>query len=300
MLPIVIIILGIAIRRGNPAATYTRHINQGNRYYEQQDYISAMREYSAALKLVPNDRDALLLRGMANYRVGRYQKAIDDDTKALTTTQIGDVLAALHYNRGMDYEALNKLPLAIEDYSASLSIQPRNWDAMINRADCYRRTNQLDAAIRDVNTYLAGHAKSYFAFTVRGFAELGKKQWSRSEADFEAAVAIKRDEFQGWGALAWAQYMCDDTKDAIASNLTAIRLNPRAAMLYLNQGLCYAQQDNWAEAKREYETGIKKCNKFDLNSARGDIQDALKRHPDSAGLKQARQLLADAKPGIPG
>lgn len=296
ILPLGVFLLVLMFVLMGPGSQYKRHIQVGNNFYSSGNYASAVLEYTEALKVRPNDRDGLLLRAMGYYRMNRYQRAIDDNTSALKTTRIPEVLASVYYNRGLDYEALNKLKEAIDDYSAAIQIQPRNFDAIVNRADCYRKSQQPDKAITDITYFLKIGAPTFFAYYVRGISYEEMKKWKESAEDLKSALKLKPTEAQAWGSLGWAQYMSGDLDAAVATDRKALNMQPKMSFCHFNLALCLAVQKNWDSASQEYQQSLTRATDADKHGALEDVRAAIRLHPGGSGsaLAKAEELLVSA------
>lgn len=86
---------------------------------------TAIADFSAALKLIPEDPATLILRGNAYDSKGEKQLAIADYSEAIRLNP-GD--AAGHYNRGAVYQELGDKEKALADYKKALEIDP-DFDA---------------------------------------------------------------------------------------------------------------------------------------------------------------------------
>lgn len=101
-------------------------VMRGLLYDDEEEYEKAIADYTAALKLVPNDHATLVLRGNSHDANGSPQLAIADYTAAI---KIAPDDAAAYYNRATVYEELGEKDKAIADYAKALQIDPEYTDA---------------------------------------------------------------------------------------------------------------------------------------------------------------------------
>lgn len=78
-------------------------LDLGDDSLRQQDYESAVRYFTCALAIDPEEAYALALRGRAHYFLENYEAAIDDLSAA--TALIADQSTAYYY-LGLSYDAL--------------------------------------------------------------------------------------------------------------------------------------------------------------------------------------------------
>jgi Ca-activated chloride channel family protein len=109
-----------------------RYIQQGNKFYEQQNYKQAAADYSKVLKKDPNNQPALFNLGNSLYQ----QKQFDSSRRIMAATEkvIKDKKgkAAANYNIGNTYMSQQKWEDAINAYKQTLRNNPQDADAKYN------------------------------------------------------------------------------------------------------------------------------------------------------------------------
>ena len=83
----------------------------------------AIKDYSTALRLKPDDAATYNNRGLAYDRSGDHQKAIADFSKAI---HLAPDLSYAYYNRGLAYEVTDEPLRAIADYKKSYDLNPNS------------------------------------------------------------------------------------------------------------------------------------------------------------------------------
>lgn len=91
---------------------------------DQGRHAEAIADFTAALKLVPNDPATLILRGNALDSSGQHELAIADYSEAIRLNP-GD--ASGYYNRGTVYMDKGEKERALSDFRKALEIEP-NYD----------------------------------------------------------------------------------------------------------------------------------------------------------------------------
>ncbi|MEH2338157.1 tetratricopeptide repeat protein [Nostoc sp.] len=103
--------------------------NRGLARYKLGDNQGAIDDYNQALKINPDYALAYSYRGLARYKLGDKQGAIDDCNQAL---RINPNDAVAYGNRGNAHSDLGDKQGAIDDYNQALRINPNDAVAYIN------------------------------------------------------------------------------------------------------------------------------------------------------------------------
>ncbi|QND53255.1 tetratricopeptide repeat protein [Phyllobacterium sp. 628] len=129
-----------------PKAYYDR----GNAYLDAEKLDLAVADYSQAITLKPDYKDAWYSRGYARHDLGDYDHAIDDYDAALKLAP-GDVDSL--YGKAYAYQKKGDLDAAIAGYTAVIQLQPDNPTAYYNRAIAYNAKGDTENATRDAVEY---------------------------------------------------------------------------------------------------------------------------------------------------
>jgi tetratricopeptide (TPR) repeat protein len=127
------------------------YINSGNANKNKEDWDKAIADYTAALRINPNDVAAYVNRGNAYNNKGMYDQAIADCTAAL---RLDPNNAIAYYNRGTISHNKGMYDQAIADYNAALRLDPDYALAYYNRGNAYYNKKMYDQAITDYNAAL--------------------------------------------------------------------------------------------------------------------------------------------------
>jgi lipoprotein NlpI len=110
------------------------YYNRGIGYEQGSQYDLAIADYSQALSLDPNYRDAYNNRGNVYQDKGQHDLAIADYNQAL---RIDPTFSKAYNNRGRSYRYEGQYDRAIADTTQSLQIDPNYRSAYINRGLVY-------------------------------------------------------------------------------------------------------------------------------------------------------------------
>lgn len=121
-------------------------LEEGNEYYFNHNFQSAILEYDRAIEVQPNFAEAYNNRGNANVMLKNYQQAVQDYQNAIKYNKVD---ARIYNNLGSTYFMLKDYHAAINEYGQALNLNPNLFDAYYNRALAYCYIGQYQAALSD-------------------------------------------------------------------------------------------------------------------------------------------------------
>lgn len=95
-------------------------------YWGRQDYDAALKAFAAALKLKPNDADALAAQGYVQRRMGHFDAAIASLQQASTLDPRNSALA---FELGLTYMGTSRYAEAQQAFQRALALDPENRNA---------------------------------------------------------------------------------------------------------------------------------------------------------------------------
>jgi len=136
---------------------------------------------------------AYMGRGEENLKLGEYQKAIDDFSKAIN---LNPEEGLYFYNRANAYLDINQLELAISDYTNSIDKNPYYLNAYINRGIAYSEKDEPINALYDFKKAYSLEPKQTDICNYIGvsFAQMGK--FDSAYVYFKKALSINPSDLQ--------------------------------------------------------------------------------------------------------
>jgi membrane associated rhomboid family serine protease len=107
--------------RAVPTVAAKQHFELGLAHYKKGDWEGAIKEFTRASKLDPNDSDSLIYRGLTRYEKKDLDGAIADYTEAL---EIDPKSAIAYSNRGMTRFKRGDPTGAIDDWKKAIELEP--------------------------------------------------------------------------------------------------------------------------------------------------------------------------------
>ncbi len=152
---------------------------------------------------IPSRRAAALhQQGLAERRLGNYDKAVAELTRALdvapSDAQVLTDRGIAHFLKG---DPAGR-ETAMRDYDAAIRIDPNHAEALNNRAWSLFQTGRASDALADANRSIAANPANGYAYDTRGqiFESLGRRE--DAIRDYERAIAIDTTQETSRAALA--------------------------------------------------------------------------------------------------
>lgn len=142
-------------------SSYSTAVEQENDYYEAYIKLGILNlpinlelakgYIENALRIEPNNLEALYAYGMCNQEIGDYNLAIETYLKIIEIQEYREPYFNLGY---IHHEYLKVFDVAIDYYTKAIEVEPKYIEAYYNRALCYEELNKLKMAETDLRTAL--------------------------------------------------------------------------------------------------------------------------------------------------
>jgi putative GTP pyrophosphokinase len=123
--------------------------------HNQNRFNEAISKYSNILELKPNNVICSIIykhRGMANFACSQYDKAIEDFSASL---QLDPASYKASYYRGVVYSVLKQYSQAIDDYTLSLKINPYQSFCLFRRSQAFFHIGDFPQGLADCENSLS-------------------------------------------------------------------------------------------------------------------------------------------------
>lgn len=190
-----------------PTMRSMAHRNRGFAYANRGLFDLAIVDFDEALKLSPQDIQALGSRGKAYLQRGQYDRAIADFTHLLKLSPRSD---RAFNDRGLAHLRKGDMDASLPDFEEALKINPGNVAARNNRALILARQSKFDAAISEYTEAIRLDPRYLLAYANRGRAYEEAGQIEEALADYklvvESEARAKNDDDQRAKASAKQRY----------------------------------------------------------------------------------------------
>lgn len=211
-------------------------IRRGGCYLRMGDAARTIADFSAAIRINPEDRRGWAVRAAANMQFRRFREQIADlnhliqhfpddaglyDSRAVAYLQLEEFEPATkdlsqlielqpldvghRLRRGNCRQRLGEFQLAIDDYAHVIELDPRNATAWGNRGAAWSALQKDDAALADLTRAVELDPQLTAAYQHRAAIFLRRQEFAKAERDLRRAVELAPDDQELRGRWAEAQ-----------------------------------------------------------------------------------------------
>lgn len=239
--------------QGKAVADVARQVQLALGYHRSGKMQEAEKAYHEALKLDPNNVDAMHLLGVLSSHTGRHDAAAEWIGKAIA---ISPSVPALYLNLGNVYQAQGKLDQAIESFSRALELKPDFAEAHLNLGNAYQTRRNYTAAIAHYEKALALKPEHPDALLSLGNVLQAEHRWNEAVDCYSRSLTRRPDSPEAHYNLGNVLNKLGHFKDAASCFQRALELNPDLVEAQMNLGGVFMAQGRLEEAVGHYEQAV--------------------------------------------
>ncbi|MBU1080320.1 MAG: tetratricopeptide repeat protein, partial [Spirochaetes bacterium] len=137
--------------------------------------------------------DDLLLEALNAHNRADYVRAIDIYSHLLAMDPKPEIRALIYKHRGMAFFAESRYDESMEDFSATIEIDPKCYKAAYYRGVVHSVKQNYSAAIDDFNDALVIHPYHFYSTYRRAQAYYHVEDYPKALADCDAALELEPD-----------------------------------------------------------------------------------------------------------
>ena len=141
-----------------------------------------------------------------------------------------NALAAAYNNRGTALAVLGNIPLAVEDLTQAIALDPSQADALFNRGVLLASQGDAVSAMADYNASLAIDPRQPAALYNRGNLFAAATAYEDAEVDYAAAIALDPQNAQARFNRSLALSRLGRIEEAMLEAESALALDPRLVL----------------------------------------------------------------------
>jgi tetratricopeptide (TPR) repeat protein len=231
------------------------YLGRGQAYAwkSEADLVQARTDYDEAAKF--DSKYAGFARAFGYYQDQEYDSAIDEYTQVIES-KIN--LVEAYSCRGNVYTALGDFDHAIDDHTEGIRLNPQFYGEYVNRGYSYLQIGELDKALADFNQAIQLGSDQWAVYFLRGQVYFAKENYSRAGADFNQAINLNSKSamsYLGRGTVYWFE---GDIDKAVSDLTEAIRLEPDFLDAYLCRGYIYEMaKEEYDKAIADYNEALR-------------------------------------------
>ena len=209
------------------------------------DYTAALRDFTEALDLAPNNIGFLDGRARTFDDMGEHQKAIQDYDLAL---QIAPKVAALYAGRASSYAQMGNIDAALRDLDQAQKIDPLDINTLVTLGNLHVELKQFDTAQAAYTKAIDIDPNRYSLYTRRGLAYLFGGNPTEALTDFSFAIDHGEENPDALMFRGMANQRTDNIDAALADYTQAINLDPTRAVAWHRRGMIYMDRKDYQQA----------------------------------------------------
>jgi tetratricopeptide (TPR) repeat protein len=273
------------------------YAHRGELFRQKGDLQKAIDQLTKAIELAPESIATLLVRAGVYYEMKKPEKALEDIDAAI---KLQPNLAQSHLMRAEVLAATNRLDQAIGEIEGLLKASPGNV-ALLNRlGSFYLLAGRPRKAIETATQIIAKDSDNYPAIRFRADAYLNIGKHAEAIADFEKALALKKDDETVLNNFAWVLATSPDEK--LRDGPRALKLATKAAEatkfetphVLSTLAAAYAETGDYENAAKWSQKAVELSQK-DVEAAK-DEADRKKLQADHDQLKKELDNYHQHKP----
>lgn len=185
--------------------------NRANFYRDSGDFEKALEDYSASIRLKPQN-------------------------------------PAPYNSRAKLYFSMNQDQKALDDYMQAVKLDPANMEYLVNRGAAYAKLGEMDQALSDLSQVVKINPNNANAFLNRSLVWQEKGNFKMTLSDLEAYLRLKPQHADIWYEKGRVQRFTGQHEEALKSLNTALKLNPQNGIYYRERAKVYFVQENFEKA----------------------------------------------------
>lgn len=208
-------------------------------------WVNLASQYSASaivsqctdfLRQNPDSALVLLMKGNADFELGRNKTSLDEIRKVLDMTRgnaygyvwIGNPLGSMgKYDRALSYA------------DSAIRIDPDLRIAYLERATCYMSQDKLNLCLRDLKKAYSLDTLAYMTLDQMGTIYLSQDKYREALSTFRRAIVLDSSVADLFNGLGQAYLGLDSAREAVKSFRTGTILDTTNSDLYCNLGWAY-------------------------------------------------------------
>lgn len=197
-------------------------IDKGHFFFDEGKYEEAVKNYSRALNIEPENIDALINIGLAYRHLEKYDKAIEYYDKVLEIESNNKV--AIN-NIGWSLQCKGELEKAIEMYKKSLEIDCAYDVPIVNLTNIYFKEKQYDEAIQVFKRALEKDPLNTANWVDLGRAYRYLEKYDDAIDAYLKALKLDKNDKIAWNNLGWVYFSTNQYDKAIEAYIKSLEID---------------------------------------------------------------------------
>jgi len=212
--------------------TISDHLRLGDIFLKNQEYDSAIAEFTKVLEIDQKNLNALFKRSVAFSDDKQFDQALKDISEFLEYDPT-NILALT--NRGIYYKLQGLFEKAIPDLSRAIALDAKYLNAYYARSDAYLELKDSENAIKDYTIIISLNSQAIEAYEMRASIYYDLGNFEKAIEDFTKCIDIKVSA-RNYNNLGLSYLRSGQYDKAIIKYAVAAILEPNNYNTYANLG----------------------------------------------------------------
>jgi predicted O-linked N-acetylglucosamine transferase (SPINDLY family) len=219
--------------------------SEGLTLFQAGKVTEAEKKFLNAIRIDPNNFDALNLAGICAYQKCEYTQALNFLKNALA---INNESPYTHNTLGLIYQNLGQFTEALEEFNLAISLQDSIPEIHNNLANALRNLKQLDAAIIAYQNAITLRSNYPEAYSNLGVCLNETGQYQNAIASLERAIHLNPHFSEAFNNLGNVHHNVGNYRTALNYYKQAIHISPGYLDAYINCANTYKSLKEFDDA----------------------------------------------------
>lgn len=230
--------------------------------YRRGEFDKAVEHFTAALAVDPDNAEAYAFRADTNRLRCDYQQAVADYTQAL---RLRPTYAQAYIHRSLVYQLQGNAEAALEDCSAALVHDPENAAAYQQRGRLHANRGNWEEAMTDLSRSIAIDPRSMWTYYHRGRVHIARGTYDDAVADLSQVLRRNPNHVLAFVERGRAFLLKGIYDRTVKDETAALGLHPENVEAYTLRGDAYRLQGEAVRAIADYSRAVR------LDPERADV-----------------------------
>jgi tetratricopeptide (TPR) repeat protein len=214
----------------------------------------AIKAYDDALRIKPNDLEALINKGSSCNDIKNYELALQVLESAI---EINPQIPEAWSNKGIALNNLKFYEQAINAFNQAIKLDARFFEAWSNKSAPLKNMKRLEEAIASCNQAISLNSNYAQAWSNKGLVLHELKRYDEALMHYERALSLKPEDAETWSNKGVSLFKLKRYDQALIHYDKALNLKPDYAEALSNKGFVYASKNQYDVALAFHEEAFK-------------------------------------------
>ena len=235
-------------------------VEEGNGFIDFKKNEEAIACFNRAISFDENYVDAIVSRGVAYGKMGRYEEALADFNRAVELDKEDPGVLA---NRGETYRLMGRREEALVDFNRAIELDKEDPGVLAKRGEIYRLMGRHEEALVDFNRAIELDKEYSWAFASRGETYRVMGRCEEALVDFNQAIELDKEYSWAFTSRGETYRVMGRYEEALADFNRAIELDEKEALSFVGRGEIYREIKRYEEALADFNRAIELDEKDD-------------------------------------